>query len=63
VESDAARAGHDCAELVVPAAAQIYYRSLGFRPVAKMTLRRPRIEPLPLLQMRKHLPSRMAAAA
>jgi GNAT superfamily N-acetyltransferase len=63
VESDAARAGHDSAELVVPAAAQVYYRSLGFRPVAKMTLRRPRIEPLPLLQMRKHLPSRMAAAA
>jgi GNAT superfamily N-acetyltransferase len=63
VESDAARSGYDSAELVVPAAAQIYYRSLGFRPVAKMTLRRPRIEPLPLLQMRKHLPSRMAAAA
>jgi GNAT superfamily N-acetyltransferase len=63
VESDAARAGYDSAELVVPAAAQVYYRSLGFRPVAKMTLRRPRIEPLPLLQMRKHLPSRMAAAA
>ena len=63
VESDAARAGYDAAELVVPAAAQVYYRGLGFRPVARLTLRRPRIEPLPLVQMRKLLPSRMAAAA
>jgi GNAT superfamily N-acetyltransferase len=63
VEADAARAGYDTAELVVPAAAQVYYRGLGFKPVARLMLKREQTVPLPLLQMRKLLPCRMSAAA
>jgi GNAT superfamily N-acetyltransferase len=63
LEADAARAGYDTAEMVVPATAEVYYRSLGFRPVARLKLTRGRLEALPLLQMRKLLPARMSAAA
>lgn len=63
LEADIARAGYDMAEIVVPAAAQIFYRGLGFRPVARLMLRLDRSGPLPLLQMRKPLPCRFAAAA
>jgi hypothetical protein len=62
LEADAARVGHDAAELVVPSAAEILYRSLGFRPVRRLALR---VDDgcLPLLQMRKRLPVRLKSAA
>jgi GNAT superfamily N-acetyltransferase len=62
VEADAARAGHDAAELVVPSSAEILYRSLGFRPVRRLALRVDNGS-LPLLQMRKRLPFRLKSAA
>jgi GNAT superfamily N-acetyltransferase len=63
VEAEIARAGHACAEIVVPASSQIFYRSLGFRPVRELALSIERGGPLPMLQMRKCLPVRLAAAA
>jgi hypothetical protein len=62
LELDAACAGHDSAELVVPYAAEVLYRSLGFRPVRRLALR---VDDgsLPLLQMRKRLPVRLKSAA
>ena len=62
VEADAACAGHEAAELVVPSSAEVLYRSLGFRPVRRLALR---VDDgsLPLLQMRKRLPVRLKSAA
>jgi len=62
LEADAARAGHDAAELVVPSSAEILYRSLGFRPVRRLALR---VDDgfIPLLQMRRRLPVRLKSAA
>jgi hypothetical protein len=62
LEADAACAGHDAAELVVPSSAEILYRSLGFRPARRLALR---VDDgfVPLLQMRKRLPVRLKSAA
>jgi GNAT superfamily N-acetyltransferase len=63
IEADAARGGYDSAELVVPASSQVHYRGLGFRPMAKLWLRIGRNSVLPLLQMRRCFPARLADAA
>ncbi len=63
IEADAVRAGYDTAGLVVPAGSQVYYRSLGFKPVGRLTLRLGGGVSLPLLQMRKPLAFRLPAAA
>jgi GNAT superfamily N-acetyltransferase len=63
VEADAARMGYDTAELVIPATSDTFYRSLGFRPVARLALQLDGNARLPLLQMRKPLPGRLAVAA
>ena len=63
VEADAARAGYDAAELVVPSAAQVLYRSLGFRPVRRLALRVDGDGLVPLLQMRKRLAVRLAVGS
>lgn len=62
IEADALRAGYSAAELVAPASAQLFYRSLGFRPVMKRGLSLGR-EVLPLVQMRRSFAARYAAAA
>jgi GNAT superfamily N-acetyltransferase len=63
VEAGAAAQGHAATEVVIPAAAQLHYRGLGFRPVARLSLLLRRGNTLPLLQMRKAFPLRLAAAA
>lgn len=63
IEAEAARDGHHAAELIVPATAQLYYRSLGFRAVGRFGLDLDGGEVLPLLQMRKFFQSRLAVAA
>lgn len=63
IEAEAARAGHAAVELVGPASSQAYYRSLGFKPGRRLGLRLGRGDVLPLLQMRKGLPLRLAVAA
>ena len=63
IEAEAAQAGHSAAELIVPASAQIYYRSLGFRPVGRFALKLDGGEVLPLLQMRKCFGPGLAMAA
>ena len=62
VEADAARAGHFAAELLIPEAAQVMYRSLGYRPVRTLFLRDGE-HVVPVLQMRRSLPMRLTAAA
>jgi GNAT superfamily N-acetyltransferase len=62
VEAAAARAGHPVAEALVPASAQVIYRSLGFKPVRRLTMRTG-CEDLQLMQMRKSLAQRLAVAA
>jgi GNAT superfamily N-acetyltransferase len=63
IEAEAGQAGHGAAELIVPAAAHIYYRSLGFRPVGRLALALKGGESLPLLQMRKCFLPGLAMAA
>jgi GNAT superfamily N-acetyltransferase len=63
IEADAGSAGYAAAELVVPATSQLYYRSLGFRPVGKLALKLGREDVLPLLQMRRRFPVKLACAA
>jgi GNAT superfamily N-acetyltransferase len=63
IEADAARMGYDTAELVIPATSEAFYRSLGFRPIARLSLGLDGDARLPLLQMRKPLPDRLAVAA
>jgi GNAT superfamily N-acetyltransferase len=62
LELEAVRAGHGAFELVVPHSAQLIYRSLGFRPVARLALRTDD-GVLPLMQMRKPLAVRLKSAA
>jgi GNAT superfamily N-acetyltransferase len=63
IEADAARMGYDTAELIIPASSEASYRSLGFRPVGRLWLRLDGEARLPLMQMRKALPDRLAVAA
>ena len=63
VEAELFEAGHLGAELIVPLAAEIAYRRLGYRPVRRLGLDVGGGETLPLLQLRKQLSLRLAAAA
>jgi GNAT superfamily N-acetyltransferase len=63
VEADAAKAGHVAAELLAPEAAQVMYRSLGYRPVRPLWLRSDADCALRVLHMRRPLPVRLTAAA
>jgi GNAT superfamily N-acetyltransferase len=63
VAADVAAAGYTCADIVAPHTAQTYYRSLGFKPVRKLNLILDGGELLPMLQMRRRLFLRLAAAA
>ena len=63
IEAEASRSGHTAAELVVPASSQVYYRSLGFRPVGRFGLELHGGDVLPLLQMRKCFQPGLAIAA
>ena len=63
IEAEAGRFGHTAAELVVPASSQVYYRSLGFRPVGRCGLELGGGDVLPLLQMRKGFQPGLAIAA
>jgi hypothetical protein len=63
VEAEAVAAGHIAADIVVPASSQLYYRSLGFRSLARLGLQIGREEVLPMLQMRKLFATRLSAAA
>jgi hypothetical protein len=63
IEADAAEAGHGAGELLIPATAEVYYRSLGFKRVRKLALRLDRDELLPILQMRRSFRTIWAEAA
>jgi GNAT superfamily N-acetyltransferase len=63
VEADAGDEGYSAAEAIVPADAQLLYRSMGFRPTRKLAVRLDNREAHPVLQMRKAFASRLAAAA
>jgi GNAT superfamily N-acetyltransferase len=63
IEADAAEQGYSAAEAIVPADAQLLYRSLGFRPVRKLAVSLDSGEAHPVLQMRKAFACRLAAAA
>jgi GNAT superfamily N-acetyltransferase len=63
IEADAGNAGHSAAELLVPASSQLYYRSLGFKPLARFGLHLDRGDMLPLIQMRKSFQPGVAMAA
>jgi GNAT superfamily N-acetyltransferase len=63
VEFDAAEAGHDVAEIVAPASAEVLYRSLGFRPVRRLLIMAENHGGVPLVRMRKRLPQRLRSAA
>ena len=63
VTAQAAEAGHSGLEIIVPADAQVYYRGLGFRPVRRLFIRLDEGPPLPILQMRRPIPPRLAVAA
>ena len=63
IEADASRAGYCGAEIIVPADAQLFYRSLGFRPTRRLRLSLDGRESMGILQMRKPFPARLAAAA
>lgn len=63
IEADVAQEGYGACEGVVPADAQITYRSLGFKPVRKLRIRMDDGERFPVLQMRRSVASRLAAAA
>ena len=63
IEVEAAEAGYCAAETIVPADAQLLYRSLGFKPTRRLALAIRPGEILPLLQMRKSFAPCMAAAA
>jgi GNAT superfamily N-acetyltransferase len=63
LEAEAALDGFRGAELIVAADAQLFYRSLGFRPLRRLTLTLDSGDTLPILQMRKPFAPRLAAAA
>ena len=63
VEAEVLRDGYRILEIVAPATAQIYYRSLGFKPARRLGLALDSDEVLPMLQMRKCLTVRLAVAA
>jgi GNAT superfamily N-acetyltransferase len=63
IEADAAAAGHNAAELVVPTSSQLFYRSLGFRPVRRLGLALEGGNLLPVTQMRRCFSTGMALAA
>lgn len=63
VELEAARAGHGSAEALVPSSGQRLYRSLGFKLVRRLGLRVAGADLVPIVQMRKSLALRLAAAA
>lgn len=63
IEAEASQQGHVGAEIIVPADAQLFYRSLGFRPMRRLSLVLDCDEGTPVLQMRKAFAPRLAAAA
>jgi len=63
IEAEASQLGYDCAEIIVPAVSEGYYRSLGFRRRRGQALRLGSGKVLPLLQMRRCFGLRLAAAA
>ena len=63
VELGALQAGYSAAEIVVPAAAQLHYRGLGFKPVGRLGLKLNDTDTLPLVHMRKPFTLRLPVAA
>lgn len=63
VEAEALRDGYRAVDIVGPTTSQVFYRSLGFKPVKKLALALDHGEMLPMLQMRKSLAAALAVAA
>jgi len=63
IEADMLANGFSCAEVVVPASAEVIYRGLGFKSGRRLGLALGGGDVLPLVQMRKSLAVRLAAAA
>jgi GNAT superfamily N-acetyltransferase len=63
IEADILANGFSSAEIVVPASAENVYRGLGFRSARRLGLELGGSNTLPLVQMRKSLTVRLAAAA
>lgn len=63
IEADAAVQGFRGGEIIVPGEAQLFYRSLGFRALRRLSLKLDSGDSVPILQMRKAFAPRLAAAA